>query len=103
MASGTMSRPFPAVPALFRPLWRRNFSVSTTKRAIDKLSPSASDAVKDMTGSSTILVGGFGFSGVPNSLINAVRDRPEVKDLTVVSNNAGMPGAGLGMLDNIEI
>ena len=50
--------------------------MSTTKRAIDKLSPSASDAVKDMTGSSTVLVGGFGFSGVPNSLINAVRDRP---------------------------
>lgn len=43
-----------------------------------------------------ILVGGFGFSGVPTSLINAVRDRPELKDFTVVSNNAGMPGVGLG-------
>lgn len=51
-----------------------------------------------MKGSSTVLVGGFGFSGVPNTLVNAVRDRPDVKDLTVVSNNAGMPGAGLGML-----
>jgi len=50
-----------------------------------------------MKGPSTLLVGGFGFSGVPNTLINAVRDRPEVKGLTVVSNNAGMPGAGLGM------
>lgn len=92
-----MTRPFLAVPSAFRPfLWRRNFSVSTSKSAIDKLCPSANDAVKDMTGSSTVLVGGFGFSGVPNTLINAVRDRPDVKDLTVVSNNAGMPGAGLG-------
>jgi hypothetical protein len=43
-----------------------------------------------------ILVGGFGFSGVPSTLINAVRDRPELKDFTIVSNNAGMPGVGLG-------
>lgn len=91
-----MSRPF--VPSVFRPLWRRNFSVTTAQRGIDKFCNSAKEAVKDMKGSSTVLVGGFGFSGVPASLINAVRDRPDVKDLTVVSNNAGMPGVGLGML-----
>ena len=90
-----MARPF--VPSVFRPLWRRNFSVTTAQRGIDKICGSAKEAVKDMKGSSTVLVGGFGFSGVPNTLINAVRDRPDVKDLTVVSNNAGMPGAGLGM------
>lgn len=90
-----MARPF--VPSVFRPLWRRNFTVSASKRAIDKVCATAGDAVKDMKGSSTILVGGFGFSGVPNTLINAVRDRQDIKDLTVVSNNAGMPGAGLGM------
>ncbi|GMF73706.1 unnamed protein product [Aspergillus oryzae] len=88
-----MSRPF---LSMFRPVGRRNFSVSTSRRAIDKLCESAQEAVKDLKGSSTLLVGGFGFSGVPNTLINAVRDRPEVTDLTVVSNNAGMPGAGLG-------
>lgn len=55
-----------------------------------------------MKGSSTLLVGGFGFSGVPNTLINAVHARPEVKDLTVVSNNAGMPGAGLGTYRAID-
>lgn len=97
-----MTRPSPAVAA-FRPLWRRNFSVSTSKRAIDKLCPSANEAVQDMKGPSTLLVGGFGFSGVPNTLINAVRDRPEVKGLTVVSNNAGMPGAGLGMSLSFEL
>lgn len=83
---------------VIHPVWRRNFSASTSLRAIDKLRSSARDAVKDMKGSSTLLVGGFGFSGVPNTLINAVRDRPDIKDLTVVSNNAGMPGAGLGKL-----
>lgn len=91
-----MSRPF--VPSVFRPLWRRNFSVTTAARAIDKRCGSAKEAIADMKGSSTVLAGGFGFSGVPNTLINAVRDRPDIKDLTVVSNNAGMPGSGLGQL-----
>ncbi|THC99404.1 hypothetical protein EYZ11_001128 [Aspergillus tanneri] len=90
-----MSRPFPTV---FRPIWRRNFCISTPKRAIDKRCNSASEAVQNMKGSSTVLVGGFGFSGVPNTLINSVRDRPDITDLTVVSNNAGMPGVGLGQL-----
>ena len=92
-----MSRSFPSV-SVFRPVWRRNFSASTSKRAIDKRAGSAADAIKNMKGPATVLVGGFGFSGVPNTLINAVRDRPDIKDLTVVSNNAGMPGAGLGQL-----
>lgn len=91
-----MSRPVPMV-SVFRPIWRRHFSASTAKRAIDKRCASANEAVKNMKGPATVLVGGFGFSGVPNTLIDAVRDRPDIKDLTVVSNNAGMPGAGLGM------
>lgn len=95
-----MSRP---VPAVFRPIWRRNFSVSTAKRAIDKLCPSAQEAIKDMKGSSTLLVGGFGFAGVPTTLIDAVRDRPDIKDLTVVSNNAGMPGVGLGRFTPVQL
>ncbi|KKK12263.1 hypothetical protein P175DRAFT_0501225 [Aspergillus ochraceoroseus IBT 24754] len=92
-----MSRPTPAVIRPFA-VWRRQFSVSSTRQAIDKRCASAQDAIKEMKGSSTVLVGGFGFSGVPNTLINAVRDRPDITDLTVVSNNAGMPGAGLGQL-----
>jgi 3-oxoacid CoA-transferase len=75
---------------------RREFSSSTARRAINKICSSASEAIKDMKGGTTVLVGGFGFSGVPNSLINALRDRPDLKDFTVVSNNAGMPGVGLG-------
>jgi 3-oxoacid CoA-transferase subunit A len=45
----------------------------------------------------TIMSGGFGLCGVPNVLIEAIRESG-VKDLTVVSNNAGIDGAGLGIL-----
>src|SRR3954453_14220010 len=45
----------------------------------------------------TIMAGGFGLCGIPETLIEAVRDSG-VKDLTVVSNNAGIDGVGLGVL-----
>lgn len=45
----------------------------------------------------TIAVGGFGLSGNPHDLIEAVRDSG-VRDLTIVSNNMGVDGAGLGIL-----
>ncbi|GAA4181963.1 CoA transferase subunit A [Gryllotalpicola koreensis] len=45
----------------------------------------------------TIAVGGFGLSGNPSDLIEAVRDSG-VRDLTIVSNNMGVDGKGLGLL-----
>ena len=45
----------------------------------------------------TIMAGGFGLCGIPENLIAAIRDAG-VKDLTVVSNNCGVDGFGLGML-----
>lgn len=45
----------------------------------------------------TLAVGGFGLSGIPSDLIEAVRDSG-VRDLTVVSNNMGVDGKGLGLL-----
>lgn len=44
-----------------------------------------------------IMAGGFGLCGVPNALIEAIRDAG-VTGLTVVANNAGVDGAGLGLL-----
>src|SRR3981189_1483997 len=44
-----------------------------------------------------IMAGGFGLCGIPGKLIAAIREAG-VKDLTVVSNNAGIDGAGLGLL-----
>ncbi len=45
----------------------------------------------------TLMVGGFGLCGVPQSLVLALRDSG-VKRLTCISNNAGVDGAGLGLL-----
>jgi len=45
----------------------------------------------------TIMAGGFGLCGIPEALIGAIRDS-EVKGLTAISNNAGIDGAGLGLL-----
>jgi 3-oxoacid CoA-transferase subunit A len=47
--------------------------------------------------SMTLMSGGFGLCGIPQLLIEAIRDL-KVKDLTVISNNAGVDGAGLGIL-----
>ncbi|WP_253774214.1 CoA transferase subunit A [Goodfellowiella coeruleoviolacea] len=59
---------------------------------------SAADALRDvLTDGITIAVGGFGLSGNPNDLIEAVRDSG-VRDLTIVSNNMGVDGKGLGLL-----
>jgi 3-oxoacid CoA-transferase subunit A len=44
-----------------------------------------------------IMAGGFGLCGIPETLIKAIRDSG-VKNLTVVSNNAGIDGVGLGLL-----
>ena len=53
-----------------------------------------SDVVRD---GMTIAVGGFGLCGIPSDLIEAVRDTG-VRDLTIVSNNMGVDGKGLGLL-----
>jgi 3-oxoacid CoA-transferase subunit A len=45
----------------------------------------------------TLAIGGFGLCGIPEALIHALRDSG-AKDLTVASNNAGVDGAGLGLL-----
>ncbi|MBO0887442.1 MAG: CoA transferase subunit A [Acidimicrobiales bacterium] len=63
-----------------------------------KLRESASDALRDvLRDGMTVAVGGFGLSGVPVGLIEAVRDSG-VRDLTIVSNNMGVDGKGLGIL-----
>ena len=51
-----------------------------------------------MKGGETLLCGGFGLCGVADTLINEVSKTPRIKDLTAVSNNAGVPGSGLGLL-----
>ncbi len=63
-----------------------------------KLYPSATEALKGVVKDGQLLgVGGFGLCGIPEALIEALKDSG-VKDLTCVSNNAGVDGFGLGKL-----
>ena len=64
---------------------------------MDKVVPSAAEAVADIAAGSSLAVGGFGLSGIPWILIDALYDQG-ADDLTVVSNNCGVDGAGLGLL-----
>ena len=64
---------------------------------MDKVVKSAAEAVADVFDGARIAVGGFGVVGVPEFLIRALRDQG-AKDLTAVSNNAGVDGRGLGLL-----
>ncbi|EHR71131.1 3-oxoacid CoA-transferase, A subunit [Burkholderiales bacterium JOSHI_001] len=65
---------------------------------MNKVYPSAAEALKGIVRDGQMLaVGGFGLCGIPEALIDALRDSA-VKDLTVISNNAGVDGFGLGKL-----
>ena len=66
--------------------------------AKSKIFPDAKTALQDVVADGqTLAVGGFGLCGIPETLIEALRDSG-VKDLTVISNNAGVDGFGLGVL-----
>ena len=64
---------------------------------MDKRVPHADAAIERLRDGATILMGGFGLCGIPENLIAAVRRRG-TKDLTVVSNNAGVDDFGIGLL-----
>ena len=64
---------------------------------INKVVPSAADAVKDIRDGALLVVGGFGLCGIPENLINALVER-KIRNLTCVSNNAGVDDWGLGLL-----
>jgi 3-oxoacid CoA-transferase subunit A len=65
---------------------------------MNKVYPSAAKALEGIVRDGQLLaVGGFGLCGIPEALIEALKDSG-VKDLTVVSNNAGVDGFGLGKL-----
>lgn len=56
------------------------------------------DAVAAIRSGDTIMVGGFGLVGAPLTLIDALVDASDADELTIVSNNIGEPGRGLGKL-----
>jgi len=70
---------------------------------LNKVVRNAHEAVADIQDGATVMVGGFGLCGVPEDLIGALRERG-VRNLTIISNNAGIDGVGLGIvLQNRQI
>jgi 3-oxoacid CoA-transferase subunit A len=73
-------------------------SSSTSSRGLNKLYPDACTALQGTVRDGMLLaIGGFGLCGIPEALIQALRDS-QVRNLTVASNNAGVDGWGLGLL-----
>ena len=64
---------------------------------MDKVVASAEEAVHDIPDGASLAVGGFGLAGIPWVLIGALYEQG-ASDLTVVSNNCGVDGAGLGII-----
>ena len=73
-------------------------TVPSPTRGLNKLYPDARSALDGVVRDGMLLaVGGFGLCGIPEALIQALRDTG-VRNLTVASNNAGVDGWGLGVL-----
>ena len=64
---------------------------------MNKVVKNAAEAIHDIPDGAALMVGGFGLCGIPENLIVALRDKG-VKNLTVMSNNAGVDDFGLGLL-----
>jgi 3-oxoacid CoA-transferase subunit A len=64
---------------------------------MNKVLASAAEAVAFVRDGATIMMGGFGLCGIPENLIAALHDRG-TRNLTIISNNAGVDGFGIGIL-----
>ncbi|KNB60849.1 CoA transferase subunit A [Chryseobacterium sp. Hurlbut01] len=64
---------------------------------IDKRVKNAKEAIEGIQDGMTLMLGGFGLCGIPENSINALVES-DVKDLTCISNNAGVDDFGLGLL-----
>jgi 3-oxoacid CoA-transferase subunit A len=64
---------------------------------MNKVVANADEAVRDISDGATLMVGGFGLCGIPENLIRALV-RKGVRNLTTISNNAGVDGFGMGLL-----
>src|ERR1700690_4250925 len=64
---------------------------------MNKVVANADDAIRDLFDGATVMIGGFGLCGMPENLIRALA-RKGSKNLTTISNNAGVNGFGVGLL-----
>lgn len=75
----------------------RSFAI-TSNRFVE-IYDNGHDAIHDLKSNSTILCGGFGLCGIPENLFDAVcAKKDSIKNLTIVSNNAGVNDFGIGLL-----
>ena len=80
-----------------------NATLAAPVRGKSKLYPDAMSAIRDLVqDGQTLAVGGFGLCGIPEALIAALRDSG-VKNLTAISNNAGVDGFGLGQIGRAHV
>jgi 3-oxoacid CoA-transferase A subunit len=90
-----LERPSASLTGLGHPAYRAS---GHKERSMKKIHADAASALEGLLfDGMTICAGGFGLCGIPERLIDAIRDSG-VKDLTVVSNNAGIDNEGLGKL-----
>lgn len=64
---------------------------------LSKQVANAAEAIKDINDGAVIMLGGFGLCGIPENCINALVEKG-VKDLTCISNNAGVDDFGIGLM-----
>ena len=64
---------------------------------MNKVVSDADEAIRDIQDGATIMIGGFGLCGNPENLIRALVKKG-VRNLTTISNNAGVDGFGVGLL-----
>src|SRR5271168_428262 len=64
---------------------------------MNKVYKNADEAITDIKDSMTLMLGGFGLCGIPENCISALLKKG-IKDLTCISNNAGVDDFGLGLL-----
>ena len=66
---------------------------------MNKVFTDAAAAITDVEDGATLMFGGFGLCGIPENSITAIKEKG-IKNLTCISNNAGVDGFGLGLLLN---
>ena len=64
---------------------------------MNKVVASANVAIQDIEDGMTLMLGGFGLCGIPENCITALVNK-KVKNLTCISNNAGVDGFGIGLM-----
>lgn len=65
---------------------------------VNKVVENAEKGIEGIKSGMTLMLGGFGLCGIPEKCIAALAAMPEIKDLTCISNNAGVDDFGLGLL-----